>query len=54
MTVYLAAAASTIFVLYGFYAFAGQHVGTLVLQSTVLQVSSFVLSACLTMSHHLD
>ncbi|KAN0139853.1 hypothetical protein V8E53_002515 [Lactarius tabidus] len=38
MTVYLAAAASTIFVLYGFYAFAGQHVGTLVLQSTVLQL----------------
>lgn len=46
-TVHLAVAASTVFVLYGFYAFAGQHIGTLVLQSIVLQVSPFVFSTCL-------
>lgn len=38
VTVHLAAAASTLFVLYGFYAFAGQHIGMPVLQSTVLQL----------------
>ncbi|KAI9465512.1 hypothetical protein BJY52DRAFT_1183607 [Lactarius psammicola] len=38
VTVHLAAAASIVFVLYGFYAFAGQHIGTPVLQSTVLQI----------------
>lgn len=51
MTVHLAAAASTIFVLYGLYALEGQHLGTPVLQSTVLQVGPLVLSACLTTSH---
>jgi hypothetical protein len=38
VTVHLAVAASTVFVLYGLYAFAGQHIGTPVLQSTVLQL----------------
>lgn len=51
MTVHLAAAASTIFVLYGFSALEGHHLGTPVLQSTVLQVSPLFLFACLTMSH---
>lgn len=37
VTVHFAAAASTVFVLYGLYAFAGQHIGT-VLQSTILQL----------------
>ncbi|KAH9080563.1 hypothetical protein EDB83DRAFT_2513530 [Lactarius deliciosus] len=38
VTVHLAAAASTLFVLYGFYALMGQHIGMPVLQSTVLQL----------------
>ncbi|KAI9443197.1 hypothetical protein H4582DRAFT_2109565 [Lactarius indigo] len=38
VTVHLAAATSTLFVLYGFYAFAGHHIGTLVLQCAVLQI----------------
>ena len=52
VTVHLAAAASTVFVLYGLYAFAGQHIGTPVLQSAVLQVSPLVFLACLVMSYH--
>ena len=54
MTVHLAAAASTVFVLYGFYAFAGQNIGTPVLQSIVVQVSILVSSACLAISVHRD
>jgi hypothetical protein len=52
VTVHLAVAASTVFVLYGLYAFAGQHIGTPVLQSTVLQVSSLVFSVSPPMSYH--
>ena len=54
MTVHLAAAVSTVFVLYSFYAFAGQHIGTPVLQSIIVQVSSFVSSTCLAISVHRD
>ncbi len=50
--VHLAASTSTILVLFGFYAFAGRHVGTPVLQSIVVQASPLVFFTCrLVISH---